>query len=74
MPRGRRKKPESYEEELTLLNEQIADAAKKLQALKDKKKSRIRAEEKNKDADKWDQLKKSGVSVDDLLDYVDKQQ
>ena len=74
MPRGRRKKPESFEEELTLINEQIADLTKKLAALKEKKKIRIKAEEKNKDADKWDQLKKSGYSVDDLLDIVSKQQ
>lgn len=73
MPRGRRKKPDNFEEELVVLDEQIAEATKKLQALKEKKKSRIKEETKNKDADKWDQLKKTGVSVDDLLVIANKQ-
>ena len=73
MPRGRRKKPDNFEEEIAILDEQIAEATKKLQVLKEKKKARVKEETKNKDADKWDQLKKSGVNVDDLLVMVTKQ-
>lgn len=74
MPRGRRKKPVTFEEELAVLDLQIADLTKKLQALKDKKKARIKKEEESKDADKWDRIKNSGFSVDQLLAMVDKQE
>ena len=73
MPRGRKKRPENFVEELAALDEQILDMTKKLQALKEKKKSRVKEEEKNKDADKWEQLRKSGVSVDELLVLANKQ-
>jgi len=72
MPRGRRKKPVNYEEELEVLDTQIADLTKKLQAVKEKKKARIKKEEENKDADKWEKIKNSGLSVDELLDLVNK--
>lgn len=72
MPRGRKKKPESFDEELLVLDTQIADFTKKLQALKEKRKTRIKEEEENKDADKWDKIKNSGVSVDDILEYINK--
>ena len=71
MPRGRRKKPDNYEEEIAVIDAQIADMTKKLQALKDKKKARIKMEEKNKDADKWERIKNSGFSADDILKMVD---
>jgi len=73
MPRGRRKKPDNYVEELADLDVQIKDLTEKLQALKAKKKARMKEEEKNKDADKWEQLKKSGVSVDEIIDLVNNQ-
>jgi len=73
MPRGRRKKPENFEEEIAVLDAQINDLSKKLAELKEKKRARIKAEEKNKDADKWDQIRNSGISVDDLLDMVNKE-
>ena len=70
MPRGRRKKPENFEEEIAIIDTQIADLTKRLQALKEKKKARIKEEEENKDADKWDKIKNSGYSVDELLNIV----
>lgn len=73
MPRGRRKKPETFAEELALYDDQIAELTKKLQAVKEKRKQRVKDEEKNKDADKWDLLRKSGVSVDELLEIVKNQ-
>ena len=72
MPRGRRKKPENYAEEIAVLDEQIADMSKKLLSLKAKRKSRMKQEEKNKDADKWEQIRNSGFSVDELLNIVNK--
>jgi hypothetical protein len=73
MPRGRRKKPVNYDEELAVLDTQINDLTKKLQAVKERKKARIKKEEENKDADKWEQIKNSGYSVDELLVMVNKQ-
>jgi len=70
MPRGRRKKPENFEEEILILDNQIAELSKKLQSIKEKRKARIKKEEENKDADKWEQIKNSGYSVDDLLNIV----
>ena len=72
MPRGRRKKPDNFEEEIAVLDEQIIDLTKKLRSLKEKKRTRIKKEEKNKNADKWDQIRNSGLSVDDILDIVSK--
>jgi len=72
MPSGRRKKPANYEEEIALLDEQIEEQAQKLKELKDKKKARVKEEEKLKDATKWDQLRNSGLSVDDLLNFASK--
>lgn len=72
MPRGRRKKPENFDEELLVFDTQIAELTKKLQALKEKRKARIKEEEENKDADKWDKIKNSGISVDDLLELISK--
>jgi hypothetical protein len=72
MPRGRRKKPVNYEEEIAVFDTQINDLTKKLQTVKDKKKARIKKEDENKDADKWDKIKNSGFSVDELLDMVNK--
>ena len=72
MPRGRRKKPEDFTEEIAILDAQIDDLSKKLHALKEKKKLRIKQEEKNKDANKWDLIRNSGFSVDELLDMVNK--
>jgi len=72
MPRGRRKKPENFEEELLVIDTQIADLTKKLQALKDKRKARVKMEEKNKDADKWERIRNSGFSADDILNMVNK--
>ena len=72
MPRGRRKKPENFDEEIAVFDAQIDELTKKLQSLKEKKKIRIKMEEKNKDADKWERIRNSGVSVDDLLDMVNK--
>ena len=73
MPSGRRKKPESFDEEIVLIDSQIAELTKKIRVLKEKKKKRIKEEEVNKDADKWDQIRNSGLSVDDILTYVKKQ-
>jgi len=73
MPRGRRKKPDNYVEEIADLDVQIKETTEKLLALKNKKKARIKEEEKNKDADKWEQLKKSGVSVDEIISMVNNQ-
>jgi hypothetical protein len=73
MPRGRRKKPENFEEEIAVIDAQIADLNKKVLALKEKKRARIKREEKDKDADKWDQIRNSGHSVDDILSYVNKE-
>ena len=72
MPRGRRKKPENYTEEIEVLDAQITDLTKKLVSLKAKKKARMKQEEKNKDADKWEQIRNSGYSVDELLNIVNK--
>ena len=73
MPRGRRKKPESFDEEILAFDTQIAELTKKLQSVKEKKKTRMKQEEENKDAGKWDQIKNSGLSVDDILDIISKQ-
>jgi len=73
MPSGRRKKPDNFAEEITYLEAQIAETSEKLRTLKEKKKARIKEEEKNKDADKWDQIHKSGVDVNEILAYVNKQ-
>ena len=70
MPRGRRKKQENYEEELAILDTQIAETAKKLQSLKEKRKARVKKEEEDKDADKWEKIKNSPYSVDELLSFV----
>lgn len=70
MPRGRRKKPENFEEEILVLDNQIAELTKKLQSIKEKRKARIKKEEENKDADKWEQIKNSGYSVDELLSII----
>ena len=72
MPRGRRKKPDDFAEEIALLDAQIDELTKKLQALKEKRKVRIKQEEKNKDANKWDLIRNSGFTVDELLDLVNK--
>ena len=72
MPRGRRKKPENFEEEIAVLNTQIDDLTAKLKALKDKRAARIKIEEKNKDADKWERIRNSGFTADDILNMVNK--
>ena len=72
MPRGRRKKPENYEEEIAVLNAQIDDLTAKLKALKEKRAARIKVEEKNKDADKWERIRNSGFTADDILNMVSK--
>jgi len=72
MPRGRRKKPVNYEEEIAVFDMQIAELTKKLSNVKEKKKARMKKEDENKDADKWDKIKNSGFSVDELLDMVNK--
>ena len=74
MPRGRRKKPDNYLEEIATLDEQIADLTQKLQSVKDKKRARMKEEEKSRDENKWEELRKSGVSVDAILDMVKKHQ
>ena len=73
MPRGRRKKPDNYEEEIMLIDTQIADLMKKIRVLKDKKKIRIKEETENKDSNKWDLIKNSGLSVDQILAIVNEQ-
>lgn len=70
MPRGRRKKPENYEEELAVFDAQIADLTKKLQVLKEKRKARIKKEDEDKDADKWEKIKSSDYTVDEILDFI----
>ena len=70
MPRGRRKKPENFEEEIAVIDAQIVELTKRLQSLKEKRKNRIKKEEENKDADKWDKIKNSGYSVDELLNII----
>ena len=73
MPRGRRKNPDNFEDEIALLDEQINEATKKLQALKQKKKNRIRDEELNKDANTWELIRKSGLSPEEILNLVNNQ-
>ena len=72
MPRGRRKKPENFEEEIAIFNAQIEDLTVKLKNLKDKRAARIKLEEKNKDADKWERIRNSGFTADDILSMVNK--
>jgi len=72
MARGRRKNPESFEDEIALLDAQIDEASKKLQALKQKKRARIKEQEKNKDANTWEQIRNSGLSPEEILTMVNK--
>ena len=72
MPRGRRKSTEIYEEEIAVLDAQIAETTKKLQDLKEKKKASLKLAERNKEAEKWDKIRNSGVNVDTILEIVNK--
>ena len=72
MARGRRKKPDNFEEEIAVLDAQIDEAAKKLQTLKQKKKARIKEHAQNKDADTWELIRNSGLSADEILSMVSK--
>ena len=73
MARGRRKKPDSFEEEIQLIDTQIDELTKKIRALKEKKRIRIKEETENKDSNKWEQIKNSGFSVDQILAIVNEQ-
>ena len=73
MPRGRRKKPESVEEEILLIDTQIAELTKKLQAVKTKKKKLIKNEAKIRETKKWEQIRESGYSADDILNIINHQ-
>ena len=70
MPRGRKKGPANFEEEIQLLDMQIADLTKKLKSVREKKKLCIKNEKEKKDVDKWELVKNSGYSVDDILNMI----
>jgi len=73
MPGGRRKKLESFADELVAIDAQIEEYTAKVRELKDRKKALAKEEQKNKNATKWEELKNSGVDVDKLLDFAKKQ-
>ena len=66
MPRGRVKKPESFEEEILALDKQIEDLSEKLKAAKALRKARVKEENENKDAKKW-ALIQDKYSADEVL-------
>ena len=70
MPRGRRKNPENFEDEIAMLDAQIIETTKKLQVLKQKKKARIKEQEKNKDASTWELIRNSGLTPEEILSMV----
>ncbi|MCL2057582.1 MAG: hypothetical protein FWH01_00785 [Oscillospiraceae bacterium] len=72
MPRGRAKKPESFEDEIAALDKQIDELTEKLKVLKATRKARVKEENENKDANKWEQIRNSGFSADQILDMVNK--